>query len=64
MNDDDASNSQLFGDVNEEDEDDHQSMFGDGNIKVEGPDELTEYEQYQAQKVLDAQTFGFGGAYA
>lgn len=51
-------------DSKSDNEGDHESMFGDGNIKVEGPDELTEYEQYQAQKILDAQTFGFGGAYA
>lgn len=36
----------------------HSSMFGDGNINVEGPDELTEEERYLAQEAMDEQTFG------
>lgn len=40
-----------------ETEREHLSMFGDGNIDVEGPDELTEEEMYLAQKAIDEQTF-------
>lgn len=34
-------------------------MFGDGNIKIEGPDDLNEEERYLAQKAIDEETFGF-----
>lgn len=56
--DDDVANNQLLNDANSEDGADHQTMFRDGDIKVEGPDELDEFEQYEVQKAIDEQTFG------
>lgn len=57
----DVANAQLVKEAEGEVETggEHPSMFGDGDIKVEGPDELTEEETYLAQKAMDEETFDY-----